>query len=481
MNKTFNLKDIVLKSVLLLILLLIAIFLISCSPMDDIQEKDHQNLVDVGKEEVKDTDENEEPEEAKDEEIIYIVENPLITYMKEDGLYYSYLDDGGETIIHEGEDINNPRISPDGNYIVYTFEGDLYVYNLEVNDYALAEEEIVSYAFSDEHTLIFSSTNKGLTKFDLIDGKMTHEVDDNIYENLTYAKDNLIYGKRILEWSDDKGEYATNVGIVQIDGTNLKTELMVEGIKSSEDEVGYDPTIFQISKDGRYIYLMEKFASGSMSADFGSLGVYDSESKKHTAFEDIYEDKDWLDDNLIVLPQDNNLAINPQKGNVISVIKGGGREMLREKEVIILDIQDDKSFKIVRFMDKNLVAKTPSFSLDGEKLFFSATDRMEGVLGANDEFQDWFLQSHNIYEYSMETAKVSKLTEETSFDIMPISMGDNIVFLRAQDNIPEYYSLMRLINGQEEILLEDIKVKDQFYGNIQTGTSMDLLLNSKKF
>ena len=155
--------------------------------------------------------------------------------------------------------------------------------------------------------------------------------------------------------------------------------------------------------------------------------------------------------------------------------------MLREKEVIILDIQDDKSFKIVRFMDKNLVAKTPSFSLDGEKLFFSATDSMEGVLGANDEFQDWFLQSHNIYEYNMETAKVSKLTEETSFDIMPISMGDSIVFLRAQDNIPEYYSLMRLINGQEEILLEDIKVKDQFYGNIQTGTSMDLLLNSKKF
>ena len=253
LNKAFNLKDIVSKSAFVFIILLISVLMIGCSQEDKIKEDKPQGVVDIGKEDI----DNEEPEEIEDEEIVYIVENPLITYMKEDGLYFSYLDLGGETRIHEGADINNPKISPDGNYIVYTFEDDLYVFNLEVKDYAMIEEEIVSYAFADEHTLVYSANNKGLTKFDLIRGDKIHEIDDNIYENLTYAKDNIIYGKRILEWSDNQGEYSTNVGIVQIDVSNLETELVLAGIKSTEDQLGYDPTIFQISKDGRYIYLME--------------------------------------------------------------------------------------------------------------------------------------------------------------------------------------------------------------------------------
>ena len=486
MNKAFSLKDIVLKSAFVLSILLISAFMVSCSPTDnELEGKEPQNIVDVGQGQDKEDKENtEEAEETEDEEIIYIVENPLMTYMKEDGLYFSYLDDGGETRMHEGEDISNPRISPDGNYLVYTVEDDLYVYNLEVKDYVMIEEEIVSYAFADEHTLIYSASNKGLSKFDLITGDKIHQADDNIYENLTYAKDKVVYGKRVLEWSDNLGEYATNVGIVKIDGTNLGTELVVEGIKSSDDEIGYDPTIFQISKDGRYIYISEKFASGSMSADFGSIGVYDSESKEHTAFEDIYEDKDWLDDDLVVLPQLSNLAINPQKGNVISVIKGGGREMIVDKEVVILDIQEDNSFELVRFIDEDLVAMTPRFTLDGKKLLYSATLNLESsnpVDYKGDVFADWFIQAHNIYEYDIESSKIEKLTEETSFDIMPISMGDSIIFFRAQDGIPLYYSLIKLTNGKEEILLEDVIFKEQFYGNIQTETSMDLLLNSKKF
>lgn len=486
LSKAYSIKDILIKLLFVVILILMAGIITSCNPaVKDDEVNDPPNIVDVIEEEDKDNIDTEEPEEIKEPDILYIVKNPLMTYTKDDGLYFAYLDTGEETKMHHGEDFLNPKISPDGNYIAYTFENDLYVYNLEVKDYGLIEELIVSYAFSEEHALVYSDTNnKGLTKFDLITGDKIYQEDDNIYKNLTYAKENLLYAKRILEWADNQGLYATNVGIVEIDANNLETELVIEGIKSSDDEIGYDPTIFHISNDGRYIYIMEKFHSGSMSADFGSLGVYDNVDKKHTAFEDIYKDKEWTDDDLIVLPRKVNLALNPINSKMVSVIMGGGREMIYNKEVVILDIEDDKSYKLIRLMDQDLVAKTPSFSLDGKSLLYSATaiSESEGTLeGSENEFENWFQQSHNIYEYDIESAENQQITEETSIDFMPIDMGDYTLFFRAQDYIPKYFSIIRLVNGREEMLLEDIVFKDQFYGNINIESSMDILLNSKGY
>ncbi len=478
--KIFGAESILVKVILILSIISISVFMISCSPVvKDIVEETPQNVVDVVKEDNKENDDQEINE--KDEDNLYMVENPLITYMKEDGLYFAYINDGEETIMHPGSEMSNPKISPDGDYIVYTFEDDLYVYNMEVKDYVEIEDEVVSYAFADNHTLVYSAKNKGLTKFDLITGDKIHEVDDNIYENLTYAKENIIYGKKLLEWSDDQGEYVTNVGIVQIDATNLKTELAIAGKKNSEDEIGYDPTIFNISKDGRYIYIMEKFASGSMSADFGSLGLYDTVEKNHTSFEDIYEDKDWSEDDLIVLPQRSNVAINPLEGNMVSIIKGGNREMISDKEVVLLNIKEDKSYEIIRFMDKDLVAKTPNFTLDGKRILYSATAAVDSAkIGAyNNEFEAWFNQPHNIYEYDIASSKVVKVTDQESFDFMPISFGDSILFFRSEGNEHSYFSLIKTTDGKEEILFENIMFKDQYYGDVQTGYSMDILLIKK--
>ncbi len=76
--------------------------MISCSPEDkDIKEP--QKLVDVVKEEDDKAEDVEEPEEIEEIELIeYKVENPLMVYMKGDGLYFSYLDSGEETKMIEG-------------------------------------------------------------------------------------------------------------------------------------------------------------------------------------------------------------------------------------------------------------------------------------------------------------------------------------------------------------------------------------------
>src|SRR5699024_9984422 len=59
----------------------------------------------------------------------------FVVYIKEDGLYYSYLNAEGETKIHDGNSFEYPLVSEGGNYIAYTKEGSLYIYNVKDESY----------------------------------------------------------------------------------------------------------------------------------------------------------------------------------------------------------------------------------------------------------------------------------------------------------------------------------------------------------
>lgn len=53
--------------------------------------------------------------------------NSFVVYIKEDGLYYSYLNGGDGIEIHEGKEFAYPLISKTGNYIAYTKDKSLYI------------------------------------------------------------------------------------------------------------------------------------------------------------------------------------------------------------------------------------------------------------------------------------------------------------------------------------------------------------------
>ena len=300
--------------------------------------------------------------------------------------------------------------------------------------------------------------------------------DDYYYNNFKSSNDKL-YGKRIIKWSTSEGDFQYTEGIVEIDLKTDATNIIIEGTKSTDEMIGYAPTIWDISDDGRYIYIMEKFASGSLSADIGGIGVYDVKEKTHIDLSNIFGNKG---EDLTVLPRENNIAINPKNNNLISVIKGSGREMIYDKEVVLLDINKDKTYKTINFMDENLVAMTPNFTIDGKKLLYSATTTdYSNPLDHNDLFESWYNQPHNIYEYDLNTNEVKKITDGDSFDFMPTSISKNtILFIRYKD---EQYSLIKLNKGKEEIVAENIIFEDQFYGYIYTETSMDILYNGKEF
>ena len=60
--------------------------------------------------------------------------NPIISYIKTDGLYFTYLDDE-EIKIHEGSGFSDPIISKTGDYIAYTKDNNLYIYDIENNKF----------------------------------------------------------------------------------------------------------------------------------------------------------------------------------------------------------------------------------------------------------------------------------------------------------------------------------------------------------
>ncbi len=135
--------------------------------------------------------------------------------------------------------------------------------------------------------------------------------------------------------------------------------------------------------------------------------------KTHIDFTDIYggaEEMTYGEENedLVVLPFVNNVAINPKDSHLIGIIKGGFRERFMNKEVVLFNINEDKSYEIINIMEKGFVAMTPSFTLDGDKLLYSATKAIDphSITDYNQAYKDWENQPpHNIYEYDLKIPK----------------------------------------------------------------------------
>ncbi|MCF6466067.1 hypothetical protein [Clostridium sp. Cult2] len=415
--------------------------------------------------------------------------DPFIVYIKDNGLYFADLNTGRETKIHEGREFSYPIISKYGDYIAYTYDGYLYVFDFENGNSDKLAEKIVSYDWMDEDIIIYSTEETGFTIHDMKPkGKdkvqnIGRFIDDYYYDNFRVSKKGNIYCNQISRWTTDEGEFGYNIGIVEIelrgDRESIESTIntIIEGRKFTDEMIGYDPIIWDITDDGKYIYIMEKPASGSLSADGIGVGIYDVKNKTHVDFK-----------NITVLPYKDNLTINPKNNNLIGLIEGEAREMILNKEVVLLDIDKDKNYNKINFMDSDLVAMTPSFTLDGDKLLYSATKAVDTSqnFDYNEEFINWEKRAHNIYEYDLRTSQVKKITEGDYFDFMPISISkDEILFSRYKGK--GYYSLIKLTNGKEEILADNIIFDYHnegrafgFYGHIKTEETMDIFLNEKK-
>ncbi|WIV12899.1 M56 family metallopeptidase [Proteiniborus sp. MB09-C3] len=411
----------------------------------------------------------------------------FVVFIKEDGLYYSYLSGENETKIHDGNNFEYPLISSGGNYIAYTKEDSFFIYSVKDESYEKIDDGIEhyyrSYDWIDDTSIIYGSGGKsGFTVLNVLSKERRSHLDEYYYTGLMSSKNDMVYGRKASRWTTAEGDFMANDGIVEISLNNydenkkqFSTNIIVEGKKSTDETIGYNPVVWDISADGRYVYIMEKPASGSLSSDGIGIGIYDVKEKTHTEITGIDTSS-----------YKNHLAINTNN-NTIGLIEGTSRDMIENKKVMLLDIYKDKSYGIISITDEDFVAMTPRFTLDGKKLLYSATEAVDPkmITDYNQAYKDWQNQPHNIYEYDLKSSQVRKITEGNDFDFMPISISNNeILFIRYKGN--DYYSLMKLVNGKENIMVDNIMFsggKDnypfRFYGHIQTEKGMDIFINKE--
>lgn len=412
----------------------------------------------------------------------------FVVYLKGDGLYYSYLDGGDEIQIHEGNSFEYPLISTRGSYIAYTKEDSLYIYSVKDKKYEKIDDGIDhyyrSYDWIDDTSIIYGSDEKsGFTVLNVLSKEKTEHLDEYNYTGLISSKNGVVYGSKFSRWTTAEGDFKANDGIVEINLNNydenkkqFSTNIVVEGRRSIDEMIGYNPIVWNISADGRYIYIMEKPASGSLSSDGIGIGIYDTKEKTHTEFTDI-----------TTLSYKKHLAINPNN-NTIGLIEGAGRDMIENKNVILLNVNRDKSYDITNVTNEDLVAMTPTFTSDGKKLLYSATEAIDPRMidDYNQTYKDWENQTHNIYEYDLKSTKVQKITEGNDFDFMPMDISNGeILFIRYKGN--DYYSVIKLVDGKENIVADNIMFsggKDNypfgFYGHIHTEMGMDMFIKKNK-
>lgn len=412
----------------------------------------------------------------------------FVVFIKEDGLYYSHLSGGNEIKIHDGNSFEYPLVSTGGNYIAYTKEDSLFIYNVKDESYEKIDDGIEhyyrSYDWIDDTSIIYGLGEKsGFEVLNVLTKEKRSHLGECYYTGLMSSKNKMVYGTKVNRWTTTEGDFIFNDGIVEIDLNNydenkkqFSTNIIVEGRKSTDDTIGYDPVVWDISADGRYIYIMEKPASGSLSSDAIGIGIYDIKEKTHTEFTDID-----------TLSYKNHLAINPTT-NMIALIEGAGRDMIENKKVITLDMYKDKSYDISsinNITDDNLAAMTPRFTLDGKKLLYSATEAIDPstITDYNQIYNNWEKQPYSIYEYDLDSFKIRKITAGNDFDFMPMDISNNeILFIRYKGN--DYYSLIKLVDGKENIVADNIMFSGGkgnhpfgFYGHIHTEMGMDIFIS----
>ncbi|MDI9475388.1 MAG: hypothetical protein ACOX0L_01065 [Natronincolaceae bacterium] len=421
------------------------------------------------------------------------INNSLVVYLKNDGLYFAYLDGGEEVKIQDGDSFEYPLVSKSGNYIAYTQNGSLYIYDIKNGEYEKIADEInhyyIAYDWVDDENIVYATKNSGFATFNVSTKETKEHSDEHYYDSFKASDKNIIYARKESRWATEEGNFGATDGVVEInlneydsENKTFSTDIIIEGRRTTDEMIGYVPIVWNISEDGKYIYIMEKPESGSLSADGIGIGIYDVDKKTHTEFTDI-----------AILRYKTNLAINPKNNNLIGLIEGGGREMIENKEAILLNINEDKTYEAVNFMDEDLVAMTPNFTPDGEKLLYSATKNLEGISITDLDdiygniyssiYDVWESQPHNIYEYDLKTSEVKKVTDGGHFDFMPMSISrDEILFIRYKGD--DLYSLVKLVNGEESIIVDDVIFSGGsdgyvfgYYGHIYTEQGMDVFIN----
>lgn len=384
-----------------------------------------------------------------------------------------------EVTIDKGGVFKNPRISPNGYNVAYTKGQSLYVAATDLKQgqekTIKVADKILSYAWGNNNDLLYSTENGGLNGFSLKTKQSSLYIkSQHRYEDIVSDKKGNIYGNVYKYYTKDNNQYIEAKGLIRYDLALAKESLIIPARPWNDNngDTGLNPVAAGVSKDGEFVYIWCKSRAGSLNADGVPFGVYDVKNNKFTPFNN---------EQILALSYKDNLAINPENGKMPVLNNGGARDMNINKTIVTVNVTNGTFETMLpqnmisttndpyNTIAKGMVTMTPSFSPDGKKVIYSASD-------ASNDVQKWLKSPHNIYAIDVNTKRLEKITDGNSFDFAPkyILKGQGIVFARmnSENNI----SLFRLKENKEECISKDIKFNEEnyYYGHYNLEQSLDI-------
>lgn len=137
------------------------------------------------------------------------INNSFVVYIKDDGLYFTYLNDGEEIKIHDGDNFEFPLASESGNYIAYTNKGSLYIYDVKDGKYEKIADEInhyyIAYDWIDDNTIVYATKDPGFTTFNVSTKERKEHLDEYYYDSFKASNKNIVYAGRERRWNRYRG------------------------------------------------------------------------------------------------------------------------------------------------------------------------------------------------------------------------------------------------------------------------------------
>lgn len=374
--------------------------------------------------------------------------------------------------IDSGKKIEYPILSKKNTYVAYIKRNSLYIAKA---DGTQSPEKICkldtnysegTYTWKTDKELIYSPNKGGLYCYKVKNNQSVEiltefekipELDNNNnitklgspkYENIISIS-NGVYADKLQYYyrKDQEGLFVRVCGTVKIQ--NYSEKIIIPEVKEYEegDTSGYYPVIACKSLDNKYIYYFEHPHSGSVAADGVGFGVYDVEKEKAISMNKFkYNLPEGSVENVITLLNKENIGLSVKNTKKIALISGSGREPYTNKHLIYLDTSN-QTFE--ELLPKDMAAMTPSFSIDGNYIYYAASkeDNSGGI-------EKWMKQAHSIYKIDKTTKEITRLTTSNSFDFFPQELSNGVfLFCRYEK---EKINLYKMEDGIEIKLIQDI-------------------------
>ena len=399
-----------------------------------------------------------------------ITENKtMAVVVKNNELGLIYLNDNNKNVTLDKDGVfSHPIISNDKKFIAYLKDNNLYVTSKEGEKSKIFDNiNISSYAWLDKSNLLYSKDTGGIYVFNVEKQNSSVYLENKFnYKNITIGKNSMIYAEKYNYYEKEGKKYLEDFGVVTISDNNKNEKLIIKSIPSDMDtNLGMYPIIAGISKDYKFLYILEHPHAGSLAADGISFTSYNTESDKYTKYSDP---------EIITLAYKDNFSSSKVNSEFVALINGNDRLMNTNKTLGILNLVNGKFEKL---SSENQVAMTPYYSEDGKVIMYSASKKL-----SNDiiKINDWLNSPHYIYSVNTDNKQITQITNSTDgFDFAPEYINkEEIVFLRRTSN--DVVALWKSKNGKETKIIDNLIFytdnfkKQNLYGHFYNNNFIDI-------